>query len=602
MNNPDNGAPGDSIRSLIERQKRLIQATKEELNASNEKLKQTLRQHDDIFYRLFPPVRPGRDSTLIEARIEESRKQLARLRQAIFDQRLELESLLQSPSKSISSTETTFSLPMTPSGSIINGEGIVDKGRDNLEKLKKEFAECRLTLDKLEALLSPIRLLPMELIGEIFNHCSGNIAYGSMSLNSGPLLMTHVCSSWRTIAINKPNLWTHICVTIESDDIKRGWPALVQLWVERSKNMPLSIRIQESETHDYRKQPHSVFFGVLDILSTRCLQWKSVELVNRHYRAQGKRQWFRNSPWADSFPVLESFHLNSRTMDADEVRWLTKMLSSSPRLHAVSWIVKAAPSRPALPWSQLSQLTLVLFSTLEEIYEIMSGSPQLQKLDVTIQTFAGMHAQAQLTHAMLRTLYISCAGNLEPAVFDSFTLPNLQDLTIDQMPETFPLEINGPWPHAALLRFFQRSKCKLQRLVLLDVVVLQDVELITLLRSLSPFLRELCIENFNYSFITDSVLEALTYPDITQETPESLGAVLCAKLEVMKLQGCIRSTDGVLADMALSRWRCQTNHPSLRRLKLGTFGVHTPPSKPLDQHLLEKLDPLTIEYKIIETY
>lgn len=610
-----NNAANDETRHLnasIERQQRILKAVKEELFASHEKLKQTLRQHDDIFYRLFPPVRPGRDPAIIGSRIEETRKDLSRLRQAIFDQRLELESLMQ-PTSTFESSAHINSPPRLPSSSSVldtkDWEARVAEGRNNLANLKQEFADVRLTLDKLEALLSPIRMLPMEVIREIFTQCLEVSNYDCVASISIPLYLTHVCSSWRTIAINKPDLWTHISVVIENDDNKPGWPAIVKLWVERSKELPLSFRIQESDTHNHLKNPNSVFFCILDILTPQSHRWKSVELVNRNFQAVGEIEWFRKLPERREFPVLESLTLQTRKLDTKEATRITEMMRASPRLHTVTWMVKTALSMPFLPWGQLTHLTLIFISSLGEAQNIVRNSPLLQMLDISIQL---LPAQSDLegmtiTHTNLRTVYLSCAGNLVP-LFDSFTFPNVRDLTIDQILEAHTDQMDGAWPHDAFSAFLRRSRCVLQRFVLQNAFFVHEADLIALLRYLSPSLRTLEIDNSDHTCVTDQVLRELTYPEMTAdissgaESENSCAAVLCPKLEQLKLWGCIGSTDGVLADMVESRWKWPGNHPSLQRLSKGEFSAPSPPDRPLDRTRLTQLNSLKITYNVFDIY
>lgn len=608
-----NNAANDETRHInasIERQQRILKAVKEELFASHEKLKQTLRQHDDIFYRLFPPVRPGRDPAIIGSRIEETRKELSRLRQAIFDQRLELESLMQPTSTFESHINSPPRLPS--SSSVLDAkdwEARVSEGRNNLANLKQEFADVRLTLDKLEALLSPIRMLPMEVIREIFAQCLEVSNYDYVASISIPLYLTQVCSSWRIIAINKPDLWTHISVVIENDDNKPGWPAIVKLWVERSKELPLSFRIQESDTHNHLKNPNSVFFRALDILTPQSHRWKSVELVNRNFQAVGEIEWFRKLPERREFPVLESLTLQTRKLDAKEAARITEMMRASPRLHAVTWMVKTALSMPFLPWGQLTHLTLIFISSLGEAQNIVRNSPLLQMLDISIQLLPSQPDPEgmTITHTNLRTVYLSCAGNLVP-LFTSFTFPNVSDLTIDQILEAHTDQVDGAWPHDAFTAFLRRSRCVLQRFVLQNAFFVNEADLIALLRHLSPSLRTLEIDNSDRTCVTDPVLRMLTYPEMTAdiasgaESEDSCAAVLCPKLEQLKLWGCIDSTDGVLADMVESRWKWPENHPSLQRLSKGEFSAPSPPDRPLDRTRLTQLNSLKITYNVFDIY
>ncbi|KDQ49230.1 hypothetical protein JAAARDRAFT_111790, partial [Jaapia argillacea MUCL 33604] len=61
----------------------------------------------------------------------------------------------------------------------------------------------------LKSLSAPIRRLPSDLLSEIFNH---TLQYGSTGpvYDPFPLLLTHVCSYWRHLALSTPTLWSPI--------------------------------------------------------------------------------------------------------------------------------------------------------------------------------------------------------------------------------------------------------------------------------------------------------------------------------------------------------------------------------------------------------
>ncbi|KAF9485480.1 hypothetical protein BDN70DRAFT_871128 [Pholiota conissans] len=59
--------------------------------------------------------------------------------------------------------------------------------------------------------LSPIQRLPFDVLEHIFLRClSDPLDQVQPKINAPPMLLCHVCSSWRTIALEIPALWTHI--------------------------------------------------------------------------------------------------------------------------------------------------------------------------------------------------------------------------------------------------------------------------------------------------------------------------------------------------------------------------------------------------------
>ncbi|THU89871.1 hypothetical protein K435DRAFT_677040, partial [Dendrothele bispora CBS 962.96] len=81
-----------------------------------------------------------------------------------------------------------------------------------LEELRRKRCEIQRYSDERRSLLSPIRKLPIEILGEIFAaSCSD---YGLLittfpkgKISAHTLVLSHVCSQWRNFVISTPSLW-----------------------------------------------------------------------------------------------------------------------------------------------------------------------------------------------------------------------------------------------------------------------------------------------------------------------------------------------------------------------------------------------------------
>ncbi|THU78254.1 hypothetical protein K435DRAFT_700448, partial [Dendrothele bispora CBS 962.96] len=81
-----------------------------------------------------------------------------------------------------------------------------------LEELRRKKSEIQRYSDERRNLLSPIRKLPTEILGEIFAaSCRDNGLLIRSALKdkiSAPtLVLSHVCSLWRNFVISTPSLW-----------------------------------------------------------------------------------------------------------------------------------------------------------------------------------------------------------------------------------------------------------------------------------------------------------------------------------------------------------------------------------------------------------
>ncbi|KAF9058569.1 hypothetical protein BDP27DRAFT_1240621, partial [Rhodocollybia butyracea] len=78
-----------------------------------------------------------------------------------------------------------------------------------LDALLSQKNEVETYIEAHRALMSPIRRIPSETLGEIFMHClpSDTYPFAVRDLKEAPLLMTTICRHWRRVAIDTPGLW-----------------------------------------------------------------------------------------------------------------------------------------------------------------------------------------------------------------------------------------------------------------------------------------------------------------------------------------------------------------------------------------------------------
>ncbi|KAJ7743330.1 hypothetical protein B0H16DRAFT_1245385, partial [Mycena metata] len=76
-----------------------------------------------------------------------------------------------------------------------------------IDSLTEERASVRSFVDAHDALLSPIRRLPLDIVQEIFVACLPTHRNCVMSAVEAPLLLGRICSLWRAVALSTPCLW-----------------------------------------------------------------------------------------------------------------------------------------------------------------------------------------------------------------------------------------------------------------------------------------------------------------------------------------------------------------------------------------------------------
>ncbi|KAJ7926307.1 hypothetical protein B0H13DRAFT_2653879 [Mycena leptocephala] len=129
---------------------------------------------------------------------------------------------------------------------------LVNPRKEELLETIDEIARLQVSLDRMVrkrdslqgfvdshlALVSGARRLPHDILGEIFTTSLPENDYAPMDSAESPLLISHICSGWRRLALSMPLLWASLRIEYSSSAMKEG----VKSWLARSGTLPLSIR------------------------------------------------------------------------------------------------------------------------------------------------------------------------------------------------------------------------------------------------------------------------------------------------------------------------------------------------------------------------
>ncbi|KAH9480797.1 hypothetical protein JR316_0007397 [Psilocybe cubensis] len=105
-----------------------------------------------------------------------------------------------------------------PSNDIIQLiRGILSEPRRQLEVVKADIqrleeiqANLEATIHRYDPILSPVRRIPPDILSTIFMYCLPMDRNPDMRASECPMLLTRVCSAWRSLALSFPRLWTQI--------------------------------------------------------------------------------------------------------------------------------------------------------------------------------------------------------------------------------------------------------------------------------------------------------------------------------------------------------------------------------------------------------
>ena len=425
----------------------------------------------------------------------------------------------------------------------------------------------------------PLTTLPEELLREVFLHCLPTVEFICPSRTSAPLLLCQVCCAWRASAIATPELWASISVGSHFDRFGR-FPRveLLELWLERAKNRPLSIScgqygVEElpasSIGHGLAEEEFTNFFR---ILFGHIAQWKSLRLCPREMveavlpaipqsgapllqklflflpqsikyedyvllnsAGQSLCNIWRNSPLLDTF----SLFAHDLYLDGDEDS-LCKLLH--------------------IRWGQLTALTITASRTIAQCLEFLKECPNLVDCifysiyadeDDDNDIFSALYPSTILC-ASLTSLSLRYSGPASDFITDllltNTTIPALHRLTLYAL-QLFSLD--------AFAAFIPRSSCHIEDLTLCGVII-DEACLLLFLGLISPTLVRLCIwhdaarlNRFPVKYMSETILHRLTRDDSYSRSP----VILCPKLESIDLDyRAVTARDGLFAKMVSSRF------------------------------------------------
>jgi len=431
---------------------------------------------------------------------------------------------------------------------------IISRSEIEIKRLEKDIARAQAMVDELhreqneiqkswevhQSLLSPARRLPPELLAEIFRYCLPEDQFIKPAPFQAPLLICQICATWRSVAISTPQLWS--ALQISCRNATGNVAPMMDLWLSRSANYPLSISIAESD---------AIGPAVFDVFIRYSFRWQHIQLYLLR-REQGVTVTFAESE--GRVPLLETFKLHSKRGVSEAQRQrLSAVLMSSQRLREVSWHnVDYISPFMAVPWAQLTRLTLDTVLSENQCLGILDQCQNLELVSLKhIEFSKPLSSRSPVLLPKLSSLIIGTSVAID-TFLDYMVLPVLREFELSMSVET-------TWPQSSFLSLLDRSQCLLEKMAFHFVPICEE-DLLQCLRRTNDTLVELTIQSDGQSIITDALLHLLTYQFFHGENTTCLSP----RLEALNLYNCILYSEGTLSSMVQSRLRTalyQTTFP-----------------------------------------
>ena len=398
-----------------------------------------------------------------------------------------------------------------------------------ISQLKSRRSELELQVSYQSGLLSPIRRLPNELLGEILLYSAGG-RVNVCSPRSDIWKFERVCKKWRDISLSS-EIWSSIDVSLESmAPWNPGTPIamvahLAELCLRRSRDRSLSVKFEEIGS------PVN-FKDIFDIFSPYSNRWEELFLSLSMLPAE--------PPTLDYGLTRLNFLRFSGAYKGSTPLDTFKYAQQLQRLHLFS-VPKPLRSL-ILPWSQITDFKAILciFRT-GEFVDVLKSMPNVVRFVSRWNKGIKRISGADINHIHLPRLKIFELVSFPSetyAILQLLTFPLLTDLTIvssNSDPLSYTLLADS------IVSAINRSSCQLTSLSL------HSVDTACIARIL-PYTRWVTNLELGYIQSADLILRQLVLPSLCVPSLRSLS------LECMVDQGvaCI----GPLISVIRSRSSC----------------------------------------------
>ncbi|KAK7460366.1 hypothetical protein VKT23_009089 [Stygiomarasmius scandens] len=378
----------------------------------------------------------------------------------------------------------------------------IENLRNTIFQMEEQRNHTRYRIDEYRAFISPIRKVPVEIWTEIFSLCLPH-SYGLRITDHkifAPVLdLSHVCGSWRAIALSTPKLWSSLDINLAHGGLKMVRAA--KHYLDCSKTFPLNLNLIGPGMDD-----DDLGFRVFSSLLDAHTRWSKIEIdlpwkvINHKVVENFLKTVSIHCDILQSFSIVFGYDWSETDESSPH---LFRMLERAPQLKSLHLDIFG--SALILPFSQLRDITVACFVGEVKIADCFSKCLNLEKANITIEDMVSGTREI----ALPKLFFLRCQlrkGYYASSIFSMLTLPaiSMLDLSIS---EDF-------YKHASsacnsLCDLLSRSLCHLETLILGTGFYASDRELIRIL-SIVPTLIHLELDSFHCRDFTATFFQALT--------------------------------------------------------------------------------------------
>ncbi|KAJ7140390.1 hypothetical protein C8R46DRAFT_1135556 [Mycena filopes] len=249
--------------------------------------------------------------------------------------------------------------------------------QSTLAKLLQSRSETAQLVQKHRGVLSPVRRIPPELLGEIFGMASGDTS--DADWREPPWYLGQVCCAWRRTALADTSLWNSITLSPSQSS-----ESSINAQLIRSTGAPLDIY--------WPDRRHMKSHALLGIVLPHCERWRTLRMKMDYYDDTP-------APLALLVPITGRLH-SLQTLEMDWAPWkiIPQVFASAPKLRtillgSVEYNQTRFTAVTHAPWGQITRYRGICRPNLH--LDILAAAPRLR---ICSLGFMGTHTFDPLAH------------------------------------------------------------------------------------------------------------------------------------------------------------------------------------------------------------
>lgn len=393
--------------------------------------------------------------------------------------------------------------------------------RRTLKTLEAQRASLELQRDQRKALVSPVRILPIEILSEIFFFVcdsSYSLVLTQDTISTPALNLSQVCHVWRNVVNSRVSLWTNLSINlIHHHEMGRALQAYESRYKTTAHPLDLTIVADgESEDDDEREgviQPWG--WEIWNSLVGQAHRWRNITLSGPWITFFCPLLDFTDStvlPFG-GFPKLEVLKLEWEHISEEEQGIpipFFHFFNSSPLLKSLS--IPEYQYWYSFPFEQLTTISTLEGWSHRQVIHFLQRSPLIRTIGMDAwRGYDYVDEDRTIFQSALTSLSLFQRESTEAmALVNHLKLADLVFLHVESTRSDEPCF----W-EKSLSDLFLRSACPLQHLTLDGTVLQSESDLISLCR-LVPTLTHLSIQvegnmcTFTNAFFTELTIVSAT--------------------------------------------------------------------------------------------